>query len=77
MGDWEIYLDYSSANTIFLHNDIVFAGLDTAEDGITVIEWAEIIGDILDDDVIQVKFARIQNNSEARRIVIRGIQFDV
>jgi len=49
----------------------------TIEDGITVIEWADIIGDILDDDVIQVKFARIQNNSEARRIEIRGIQFDV
>ena len=49
----------------------------TTEDGITVIEWADIIGDILDDDVIQVKFARIQNNSEARRIEIRGIQFDV
>ena len=49
----------------------------TTEDGITVIEWGDIIGDILDDDVIQVKFARIQNNSEARRIEIRGIQFDV
>ena len=49
----------------------------TTEDGITVIEWADIIGDILDDDVIQVKFARIQNNSEARQIEIRGIQFDV
>jgi len=49
----------------------------TTEDGITVIEWADIIGDILDDDVIQVKFARVQNNSEARRIEIRGIQFDV
>ncbi len=49
----------------------------TTEDGITVIEWADIIGDILDDDVIQVKFARIQNNSEARRIEIGGIQFDV
>ena len=49
----------------------------TTEDGITVIEWADIIGDILDDDVIQVKFARIQNNSEARQIEIRGMQFDV
>ena len=49
----------------------------TTEDGITVIEWADIIGDILDDDVIQVKFARIQNNSEARQIEIRGIQFNV
>jgi tRNA threonylcarbamoyladenosine biosynthesis protein TsaE len=49
----------------------------TIEDGITVIEWADIIGDILDDDVIQVKFARIQNNSEARQIEIRGIQFNV
>ena len=48
----------------------------TTEDGITVIEWADIIGDILDDDVIQVKFARIQNNSEARQIEIRGIEFD-
>ena len=48
----------------------------TAEDGITVIEWADIIGDILDDDVIQVKFARIQNNSKSRQIEIKGIQFD-
>ena len=48
----------------------------TTEDGITVIEWADIIGDILDDDVIQVKFARVQNNSESRQIEIRGIQFD-
>ena len=29
VGEWEIYLDYSSANTIFLHNDIVFAGTET------------------------------------------------
>ena len=48
----------------------------TTEDGITVIEWADIIGDILDDDVIQVKFARIQNNSKSRQIEIKGIQFD-
>ena len=39
-------------------------------------EFFDIIGDILDDDVIQVKFARIQNNSESRQIKIRGIQFD-
>ena len=48
----------------------------TTEDGITVIEWADIIGDILDDDVIQVKFSRIQNNSKSRQIEIKGIQFD-
>ena len=48
----------------------------TTEDGITVIEWADIIGDILDNDVIQVKFARIQNNSKSRQIEIRGIQLD-
>ena len=49
----------------------------TSEDGITVIEWADIIGDILDDNVIHVEFNRIQNNSEARQIKIRGIQFDL
>ena len=35
------------------------------------------MGDILDDDVIQVKFVRIQNKSQSRQIEIRGIQFDV
>ena len=71
-------LAHKSSQTDVLKDFLNIGGEEylTTEDGITVIEWADIIGDILDDDVIQVKFARIQNNSEARQIEIRGIQFD-
>ena len=47
------------------------------EKGITIIEWADIISDLLDDSVIHVHFSRLKNNSDSRQIKISGIQFNV
>ena len=47
------------------------------EKGITIIEWADIINDLLDDSVIHIHFSRLKNNSDSRQINISGIQFNV
>ena len=47
------------------------------ETGITIIEWADIISDLLDDSVIHIHFSRLKNNSDSRQIKISGIQFNV
>jgi tRNA threonylcarbamoyladenosine biosynthesis protein TsaE len=47
------------------------------ESGITIIEWADIISDLLDDSVIHIHFSRLKNNSDSRQIKISGIQFNV
>ena len=47
------------------------------EKGITIIEWADIISDLLDDSVIHIHFSRLKNNSDSRQIKISGIQFNV
>ena len=47
------------------------------EKGITIIEWADIISDLLDDSVIHIHFSRLKNNSDSRQINISGIQFNV
>ena len=48
-----------------------------SERGITIIEWADIINDLLNDNVIDVNFSRLKNNPDARQIKISGIKFDV
>ena len=47
------------------------------EKGITIIEWADIISDLLDDSVIHIHFSRLKNNSDSRQINISGKQFNV
>ena len=47
------------------------------ENAVTLIEWADIIIDLLNDNVIDVHFSRLKNNPDARQIKISGIKFDV
>ena len=86
---FKLVSEYIGANHVLYHidayrlkgsNDFLNIGGEEylmSEHGITVIEWADIIEDILNDDVIQIKFSRIQSSPEARQIDIRGIKFDV
>ena len=46
-------------------------------ENIVLIEWADIISDLLDDSVIHIHFSRLKNNSDSRQINISGIQFNV
>ena len=47
------------------------------EKGVTLIEWANIIGEIFDEDTISLKFSRMKENSSSRKIEIKGIKLDV
>lgn len=47
------------------------------ERGVTLIEWADIISEIFDDEIISIKFSRIKGNSNSRKIEIIGIDIDV
>tara|TARA_B100001093_G_scaffold80397_1_gene71794 strand:+ start:1840 stop:2277 length:438 start_codon:yes stop_codon:yes gene_type:complete len=47
------------------------------EKGVTLIEWANIIGEIFDEDTISIKFSRMKENSSSRKIEIKGIKLDV
>ena len=45
--------------------------------GVTLIEWADIISEIFDDEITSIKFSRIKGNSNSRKIEIIGIDIDV
>ena len=47
------------------------------ERGVTLIEWADIISEIFDDEITSIKFSRIKGNSNSRKIEIIGIDIDV
>ena len=47
------------------------------EKGFTLIEWADLIADVLDDSIISVNLSRIKDNSNSRRIDIKGIDINV
>ena len=47
------------------------------ENGITFIEWADIIEEVFDDSAIKIKFSRIENDPCSRKIEIMGIDIDV
>ena len=47
------------------------------EKGVTLIEWADIIGDIFDENIISLKFSRIKGNTNSREIEIKGITLHV
>ena len=41
--------------------------------GITLIEWADIIEELLPEDVIEVVFSRVKGEPNKRLLKIRGI----
>jgi len=43
------------------------------DDGITLIEWANIIQELLPEDVIEIVFSRVKGEPEKRKIRIKGI----
>ncbi|MDP6170438.1 MAG: tRNA (adenosine(37)-N6)-threonylcarbamoyltransferase complex ATPase subunit type 1 TsaE [Candidatus Marinimicrobia bacterium] len=47
------------------------------EKGVTLIEWANIIGEIFDDTIISIQFSRIKGNPNSRKIEVMGIDIDV
>jgi len=47
------------------------------EKGVTLIEWANIIGEIFDDTIISIQFSRIKGNPNFRKIEVMGIDIDV
>ena len=42
-------------------------------DGVTLIEWADVIQSLLPGDVIEIKFSRLKNHPNTRIINIKGI----
>ena len=45
--------------------------------GITLIEWADIIEEIFDDDIIKIKFSRVEDDPSSRKLEIEGIDIEV
>lgn len=43
------------------------------QDGITLIEWAEIIESILPDNCIRIKFERITEKPDERNLIVEGL----
>ena len=48
----------------------------TAKNSITIIEWGDLLSDLLSEETITVHFKRIKIPKESRRIEIRGIKID-
>ena len=46
-----------------------------SKDSITIIEWGDLLNDILPSKTIRVNFKRIKSPKESRRIEISGIKF--
>ena len=42
--------------------------------GFTIIEWADLIEDVLDDNAVYINFSRADENFNKRMITIRGIK---
>tara|TARA_B100000214_G_C23940652_1_gene615551 strand:+ start:942 stop:1379 length:438 start_codon:yes stop_codon:yes gene_type:complete len=45
-------------------------------DGITIIEWADIIAELLGPNTIIINFSRLYNKPNKRKIKIEGMQFE-
>ena len=43
------------------------------DDGVTLIEWANIIEDALPENTIYLRFSRVEGNPETRLISVDGI----
>ena len=48
----------------------------TSKNSITIIEWGDLLADLLSEETITVHFKRIKIPKESRRIEIRGIKID-
>jgi len=46
-----------------------------SKNSITIIEWGDLLNDILPSKTIRVNFARIKSPKESRKIEISGIKF--
>ena len=46
-----------------------------SKNSITIIEWGDLLNDILPSKTIRVKFERIRSPKESRKIEISGIKF--
>ena len=44
--------------------------------GITIIEWADILSPLLPNNIINITFNRIRNNPNGRKIIITGFTDD-
>ena len=47
----------------------------TSKNSITIIEWGDLLDDILPSETIRVNFRRIKSPKESRKIEIAGIKF--
>ncbi len=47
------------------------------ENGITIIEWADLILDLLDEKIIYINLFRIGSEKNKRRIEIEGLDFNL
>tara|TARA_Y100000739_G_C20365108_1_gene354037 strand:+ start:32 stop:469 length:438 start_codon:yes stop_codon:yes gene_type:complete len=45
--------------------------------GITLIEWADIISDLLDNNIINIRFSRVEGKQKKRKLEIEGIEFNL
>ncbi len=45
-------------------------------EGVTIIEWADIIDELLDSNTIVITFSRIYNEPEKRKIKVKGMKFE-
>ena len=48
----------------------------TAKNSITIIEWGDLLSDLLSEETITVHFKRIKIPKESRKIEIKGIKID-
>ena len=48
-----------------------------SDHGVTLIEWADIIGELLPENTVRIRFSRVQDHPESRRIEIIGIEGDI
>ena len=46
-----------------------------SKNSITIIEWGDLLNDILPSKTIRVNFTRIKSPKESRKIEISGIKF--
>ena len=72
VGDWEIYLDYSRANNIFLHNNTVYTGTETQfftynENDNSISKYSKI------DGLSDLNVSAIEYNEEFN-VIILGYQ---
>ena len=47
----------------------------TSSNGVTIIEWGDLLKDLLPSRTITVNFTRVVSPKESRKIIISGIEF--